>query len=108
MSRKDGWTDEEKDKLKKLYSTETQFEEIMCSFPTRSSNAIRMKASRMGLRRPIIPEIPNQPTMLICVEGNGRSNGYVMRCGDCGNWVHLKESRNGVCGICGSAFQLII
>jgi hypothetical protein len=107
MSRNDEWTKEEEGRLKRLYSTETEFEEIVQAIPSRTPNAIRMKASRLGLRRPI-SEMPSQPTMLICVEGNGRSKGYILRCGDCGNWVHIKESRHGICGVCGSACQVIL
>ena len=107
MSRNDEWTEAEKGRLQGLYSSEIDFDEIAEAFPNRTSNAIRMKASRLGFRRPIIPSMSSQQTMLLCVEGNGRSNGFVLRCGECGNWVHLKDSNHGVCGVCGAACQVI-
>ena len=48
------WTDEEVERLKELYTSNKTFEEIAERFPLRTDNAIRLKASRLGLKRPII------------------------------------------------------
>ena len=106
MPRNDVWTEEEKGRLKSLYSCETEFEEIVVALPGRTLNAIRMKASRLGLRRPIVLELPSQPSMLLCIE-SGRSNGYVLSCSDCGNWIHLKGSGPMICSECGATCRLI-
>jgi len=47
------WTNEEIKLLEELYSSELTIEEIAEYFPGRSINAIRLKASRMGFKRPV-------------------------------------------------------
>lgn len=113
MSRSNDWTDEETERLRRLYSSERSFDEIISLFPNRTTNAIRMKASRLGLKRPFIGSSSNRSTsLLLCVEGNGRSNGYLVRCGACGGWIQVKgkkESSNVPikCGECGSTSYLV-
>jgi len=85
------WTDEELGRLKLLYISERSFEEIMASFPRRSPNAIRLKASRLGLKRPIIHASLMQSSILLCSEGNGNSKGYLYRCRECGSWMQVNK-----------------
>jgi len=48
------WTDEEVTFLQEVYpSTDYSFNEIIQSLPKRTDNAVRFKARRLGLRRPI-------------------------------------------------------
>ena len=47
------WTEKEIQILKELYTSELTIEEIMQYLPRRSKNAIRLKASRMGFKRPV-------------------------------------------------------
>jgi len=55
--RKDEWTTQETQLLRDLYpSTNYILEEIRKKLPNRTPNAIRLKASRLGLRRPIPTE----------------------------------------------------
>ena len=49
------WSDEEVSRLVRLYTSNMPFDEIVLEFPSRTSNAIRLKASRMKLKRPTLP-----------------------------------------------------
>ena len=52
MTRGLGWTDEDTLKLRTIYpDINYTIDEIMQEFPTRTQNAIRLKASRLGLER---------------------------------------------------------
>jgi len=113
MSRPGEWTEREIGKLRYLYPSERSFEEIVEVFPHRTPNAIRLKASRLGLRRPTIPpSVCQSRTILRCSEGDGNSNGYLFRCGECGSWIQVNgdDERDGgviICSKCGSACYLI-
>jgi hypothetical protein len=51
--RDDEWSQEELKKLKELYPRpDKTIEEIVSQLPGRTQNAIRLKASRLGLTRP--------------------------------------------------------
>lgn len=108
MPRPADWTEEEIQRLKRLYPSDTSFEEIVEAFPNRTSNALRLKASRLGLRRPTIPSSGFLPsTILLCSEGDGGSKGYLFRCGECNNWIQVNgdDDEAGsviVCGDCGA------
>ena len=58
MSRGANWTDADVKFLREMYPNTLQytFEEIMQHFPTRTPNAVRLKASRLGLEREYLPE----------------------------------------------------
>jgi len=101
------WTEDEVGRLRRLYPSEISFEEVVEAFPNRTTNAVRLKASRLGLRRPTIPAPSfRSSTILQCSEGNGGSKGYLFRCGECSSWTQLKgENEAGgviVCGSCGA------
>jgi hypothetical protein len=56
--RDDEWSQEELNKLKELYSHPNKtVEEIASQLPRRTQNAIRLKAYRLKLHRPI-PSLP--------------------------------------------------
>jgi len=111
MSRPALWTREEIGRLKRLYPSERSFEEIVKAFPHRTSNAVRLKASRLGLRRPTITvsACPSQ-TILICSEG-GEHNGYLFRCSNCGSWIQVDnrilDGGAITCRMCGSPCLLV-
>lgn len=83
------WTEEEVRRLKLLYTSGTAFEEIASSLQKRSANAIRQKASRLGLKRPPVSHLllESQP-VLRCSNGNG-GDEYLFKCSGCGSWIHV-------------------
>lgn len=114
MPRPIEWTEEEIRKLKLLYPSEMSFEEIVRAFSNRTPNAIRLKASRLGLKRPTIPSsVCQSHTVLLCSEASGKFNGYLFRCGDCGNWIQVNREEEAadsglvVCSTCGSKNYLV-
>jgi len=55
MPKKREWGKGELEKLSKLYDdNKATIEEMMLQLPGRTENAIRLKASRLGLARPVI------------------------------------------------------
>ncbi len=99
--------------MKLLYTSEKSFEEIIMFFPRRTPNAIRLKASRLGLRRPTIPSSLLPSSILLCSEENGNSRGYLYRCRECGSWIQVKKedeaSENAViCNNCKSVCYFVI
>ena len=76
--------------LRFMYLAGTSFEEIGEAFPERSPNAIRLKASRLGLKRPpISSSILESPNVLRFSDWNGDS-GFFFRCSGCGSWTHAQ------------------
>jgi len=53
------WTSEELEILRTHYQAGRLFEDILEMLPNRTSNAVRLKASRLGIRRPV-PEVPER------------------------------------------------
>lgn len=107
MPRSVMWTEDEVWRLRRLYPSGISFEEVAEAFPKRTANAVRLKASRLGLRRPTIPApFFRSSTILPCSEGNGRSKGYLFRCGECSSWTQFKGENEAsgviVCGNCGA------
>lgn len=108
MSYVTEWTEAEIQRLKLLYTSEKLFDEIVEAFPGRTSNAIRIKASRLGLRRPTpTSDIRSQGILLISEGYDGHYN-YLLRCSECGSWIQVngedvaEESSIAVCDKCGS------
>ena len=114
MARIKEWTDEEVARLHELYGSNRTFEEIEVEFPLRTSNAIRLKASRLGIRRPLIPGHFFQSTPHLFRSGNSDGNdGFILKCNQCGSWVQVEkdiEKQASVlnCGHCGSMYQVLI
>ena len=74
--------------LRFMYLAGTSFDDIGQAFPERSPNAIRLKASRLGLKRQHISSpILESPNVLRFSDGNGDS-GFFFRCSGCGSWTH--------------------
>lgn len=114
MARIREWTDEEVARLHELYGSNKTFEEIEVEFPMRTSNAIRLKASRLGIRRPLIPGNFIQTKPLLFRSGNVDGNdGFILKCNQCGSWIYVDkdiEKRASLlsCGHCGSMYQVLI
>ncbi len=106
------WTEGEIDRLKLLYPSDRSFEEIVDEFPRRSPNAVRLKASRLGLRRPTFPpKMYEAETVIRCSEVNGGNRGYILRCSGCGSWVQVvgdvdEKETSVTCDRCGSTYIL--
>jgi hypothetical protein len=84
------WTEREEQMLKFMYISGTSFDEIGKALTKRSPNAIRLKASRLGLKRPSVSSsILESPNVLRFSDGNGDS-GYFFRCSGCGSWTHTQ------------------
>jgi hypothetical protein len=100
------WTDEEMDMLRVLYISGRGFDEIDTAFPERSANAIRQKASRLGVKRPVVSHsLCESKSVLRCSDGNGGDDAFLFKCGDCGNWIHVDspdqhENQAVVCPQC--------
>ena len=100
------WTDEEMDMLRVLYISRRGFDEIDTAFPERSANAIRQKASRLGVKRPVVSHsLCESKSVLRCSDGNGGDDAFLFKCGDCGNWIHVDspdqhENQAVVCPQC--------
>ena len=76
--------------LRFMYIAGTSFDEIGQAFPERSPNAIRLKASRLGLKRPSTSSsILKSPNVLRFSDGNGDS-GFLLKCSGCGSWTHTQ------------------
>jgi len=89
MSRRSLWTEEETEKLRSMYISGSSFEEIEYEFSARSSNAIRQKASRLGLRRhATLASINSFQNVLRISDGNGGVEDLIFRCSGCGSWIH--------------------
>ncbi len=113
MARIKEWTDEEVKRLTKLYTSNKSFDEIMLEFPARTSNAVRLKASRLGLRRPnlLMNLVQNQKLGFQSVD-NELARGYLIKCDECGFWIQISILEGGVykairCNKCGSLYEIL-
>ncbi|MFP3950607.1 MAG: SANT/Myb-like DNA-binding domain-containing protein [Candidatus Bathyarchaeia archaeon] len=108
MPRAKEWTNAEIERLKRLYPSNMVFEEIVDMFPERTANAIRLKASRMGLRRPLTASnIYPAKSLMVVEEGKNGPKGYIFRCSECNNWIQVDpgsvENKHPViCEKCGA------
>lgn len=106
------WTDEEVERLRELYTSNRTFDEITEKFPMRTDNAIRLKASRLGIKRPLIGEIIQVKPLSIKSGSNDLASGYLIKCKECGSWIQVEEDRQKTpavvsCGKCGNFYQVI-
>ena len=106
------WTDEEVELLRDLYTSNKTFDEIVDRFPRRTENAIRLKASRLGIKRPIIGNVVHVKPLMYKSGGNGDTSGYLMKCKECGSWIQVDDDQRNAssvlsCGKCGNLYQIL-
>jgi len=96
-----------------LYTSNKAFDEIMLEFPSRTSNAIRLKASRMGLKRPTLPVnlIQAERLRYNSLGGDGPA-GYLIKCSECGSWIQADRMGGAACqticcGECGALYEVL-
>ena len=113
MARTRVWTDDEIEKLMTLYSSTMSFDEITLEFPWRTSNAIRLKASRLGLRRPTLEtQLTRAQKVTIQSIGGDGVKGYLLKCRECGAWIHAEKMISGIsqtiaCDECGALYEIL-
>jgi hypothetical protein len=113
MARTRAWTDDEEEKLRELYSSTMSFDEITLEFPWRTSNALRLKASRLGLRRPTLEtHLTRAQKVTIQSVGGDGVKGYLLKCRECGAWIHADKMMSGVsqtlsCDECGALYEIL-
>ena len=111
MVRVKEWTDEEVELLRDLYTSNKTFEEIVDKFPLRTENAIRLKASRLGIKRPIIGNVVHIKPLMYKSGKASESSGYLIKCKECGSWIQVDDNRNTSsvlsCGKCGNLYQIL-
>lgn len=112
MVRVKEWSELEISKLEKYYPSSMAFDEILLELPQRTSNAVRLKASRLGLRRPLLmPEM----VQALKVRMNGDEAeplGYIIKCKECGSWIQTDrldemKARAICCESCGSLYEIV-
>jgi hypothetical protein len=106
------WSDEEVKRLRELYTSNKTFDEIAERFPSRTGNAIRLKASRLGIKRPLIGNVVQIMPLLYKSRETDELSGYLMKCKECGSWIQVDEEtqRNTSvlsCGKCGIFYQVL-
>jgi DNA-directed RNA polymerase subunit RPC12/RpoP len=107
------WTEEEVGKLRSFYVSGRPFEEIDSAFPNRTANAIRQKASRLGLRRPTASHsLLDSQAVIRCSDGNGDEWEYLFKCSVCGSWIHVNlteedEDRTIICRKCHAVLKYV-
>jgi hypothetical protein len=103
---KNSWTDSEKQKLRFMYVSSSPFEDIEKALPKRSANAIRLKASRLGLKRPTDSTSSLEPSNVLQFSDRNGESGLFFRCVGCGNWIkgytENEEASTLVCSECKS------
>jgi predicted Zn finger-like uncharacterized protein len=107
------WSDEEVERLRELYTSNKTFDEIAEKFPKRTDNAIRLKASRLGIRRPYYNNIV-QVKPLVYKSGKGdQASGYLIKCKECGSWIQVDASDQShdrtvlTCAKCGNYYNVV-
>jgi DNA-directed RNA polymerase subunit RPC12/RpoP len=114
MYKERWWSEDEVVKLRFLYVSGRPFEEIKDALPRRTSNAIRQKASRLGLRRPVESNsLCDSQMVLRCSDGNGDGDDYLFKCSLCGHWIRVDfseeaEDRVIVCPRCQSTCRYVV
>ena len=90
MAKIKEWSDEEVERLRRLYTSNKTFDEIADKFPLRTGNAIRLKASRLGIKRPIFDNIVHVKTFdKLIIED---FTDYLAKCKECGSWIQVNEN----------------
>lgn len=106
------WTDEEVKRLKELYTSNKTLDEIVDKFPLRTENAIRLKASRLGIKRPYIGNIIQVKPITFKSVWLNDSIDYLLKCKECDYWMQVDKSSQHEsnilsCGKCGNLYQVI-
>ncbi|MFC1802626.1 SANT/Myb-like DNA-binding domain-containing protein [Thermoproteota archaeon] len=106
------WSDEEIERLRELYTSNRTFDEIKEKFPSRTGNAIRLKASRLNIKRPLIGNVVQVKPLLYKLGETAELSGYLMKCKECGSWIQVNaESQHNAnvlsCGKCGIFYQVL-
>jgi hypothetical protein len=106
------WTDEEVQRLRELYTSNRTFEEIVDKFPMRTENAIRLKASRLGIKRPYIGDVIQIKPATFMSGGWRDSISYLLKCKECDSWMQVEDSKQNSasvlsCGKCGTLYQVL-
>jgi predicted RNA-binding Zn-ribbon protein involved in translation (DUF1610 family) len=86
------WSDKEVERLRKLYISNKTFDEIAEKFPSRTGNAIRLKASRLGIKRPIIDNIVQIKSFVYKFLDEDKSTSYLIKCRECGSLIQVVEN----------------
>lgn len=112
MAKVKEWTDEEVERLRELYVSNKTFDEIVEKFPFRTENAIRLKASRLGIKRPYIGDVIQVKPLTFKSTTRAESSGYLLKCKGCGSWIQVdqrSQSSSSVfsCGKCSNLYQVI-
>jgi hypothetical protein len=112
LTKHSAWSKEEIKKLNSIYTSDKTFDEILIEFPDRTSNAIRLKASRLGLRRPTISTSMIQSDNILKCNVKEDSYGILLKCHECGSWIQIidiqDDTANTVsCQECNSFFQIL-
>ena len=107
------WTDEEVERLRELYISNRTFDEIVEKFPLRTENAIRLKASRLGIKRPYIGDVIQVKPLKFKSSSRIDSTGYLLKCKECGSWMQVDQrAQNSAsvlsCGKCGNLYQVFV
>jgi hypothetical protein len=105
------WSDEEIMRLRKLYPSNKTFDEIVEYFPHRTENAIRLKASRLNIRRPYIG-VTRLKSIKIKINNGRDSTNYLIKCKECGSWMQINEKSQSElnfssCKKCGTGNHLL-
>jgi hypothetical protein len=114
MARVREWSDEEVGRLVKLYTSSKPFDEILMEFPSRTSNAVRLKASRMGLRRPTLPlNLVFAERLRYRSLDEEDATGFIIKCSECGTWIQVEGGGEGICrtircGECGAIYEVLV
>ena len=107
------WTDEEVERLRELYTSNKTFDEIVDKFPLRTENAIRLKASRLGIKRPLIGDVIQVKPLTFKSINSRDSQGYLLKCKECGSWIQVDQRTQNSssvlsCGKCGNLYQVLV
>jgi hypothetical protein len=85
------WSEEEVQLLKELYPSKMTVDEMVVFFPKRTINALRLKASRLGIKRPYFKSMVQFHPIKYISNGKKKSSGYLFKCGGCSSWIQFDD-----------------
>jgi hypothetical protein len=86
------WTDEEIKRLRELYPSNMIIDKIVENFPKRTENAIRQKASKLGIKRQYNEDFTKLKAFKFRANGDTNSKIYLINCNECGSWIQVDEN----------------